>query len=570
MKNCFKSKFGSMLLLLYVFGMNFFLTNSVLAFGNNVHNTTTVASLNCDVQADFKYEIYENTVVLYAWSNDRLNIDQYLWEFSDRSKAAGKEIKKEFRNLTDVKICLTVIRPTSNNEDSRSCSEQVCKTINVRDTEDPCNIKIDFRHEVNGGIVVFKAWSDNQSRTDRYVWEFEDGTKIAGPDAKKEFNRNGEYKVCLTLYKSLNNTDTRSCSEKICKVIKISDAENPCGIRADFDFRVNGGIVTFHAKSNEPNNNDRYIWDFDDNTRTDGKETKKQYQKNGSYEVCLTVVRPNRNIGSNTSISRTCTYKVCKKIRITDADNYCGLEADFRMDVSGNVVYAIAKSSAGDRAKYSWKISDGTSHSGKEIKHQLRRDGTYELCLTVTTEGNSNTARPCSTTICKRFVIGEPVLTNDCEIRVDFDFQQSGNTFAFFGKSNADEAEYHWTIEGATESSYIGQSFRTAFRVPGVYKVCLTVSSRELGCREQVCKRIVVGRNSEIISPNPVTNQFRIVADQDITSYKIIDAAQGVVKEGSIFGQDATVDLSELRSGVYFVHISYDDGTTSIQRVVKQ
>ena len=569
MKNYIKSSFspgiGFMLILLFFMNIHSAKSVNTLAL-----NTAIIAPMNCDVQVDFKYEIFGNTVVFYAWSNDRENIDQYLWEFSDGSKAAGKEVKKEFRDNIEAEACLTAIRPTNSNEDSRACTEKVCKTIKLRNTDNPCNIKIDFRYDISGGLVVFKARSDNQSRTDRYVWEFEDGTKISDPDAKKEFSRNGEYRVCLTVYKLLNNTQTLSCSERICKVIKITDAENPCGIRADFDTRVNGGIAAFHAKSNDTANTDRFIWEFDDNTKADGKDTKKQYRKNGTYKVCLTVVRPNGNLNSNTSISRACIYKICKEFRITDADNYCGLEADFRFDVLGNIVYAIAKSSAGDRARYTWKISDGTSHSGKEIKHQLRKDGTYDICLTVTLEGNANTARPCSTTICKRFVIGEPVLTNDCPVRVDFDFQQSGNSFAFFGKSNADDAEYHWTIEGATESSYKGQSFRAAFRASGVYKVCLTVSSRELGCRQQICKRVVVGRNSEIISPNPVTDHFRIETDQEISSYKIFDMAQGIVKDGRIFGQDATVDLSQLRSGVYFVHISYDDGTTSIQRIVKQ
>lgn len=553
-----------------IFFFLFIGTNSLFAETNLLNKANfpvllNPVSLNCDVEADFKYEIFGNTVVFYAWSNDRQNIDEYQWKFSDGTWGQGKVFKKEFRNIGSIEVCLTVIRP-NNVEDSRACTEEVCKTINLTDDDDPCAFKVDFSYEVFDGVVVFKGWSDNPANTDNYVWEFDDRTRASGTEVKKEFKRDGEYKVCLTIYKRLSNSQNLACSQKICKVIKIKDVENPCGIRADFDFKITGGNVEFYAKSDDTTNTDRFIWEFDDNTRADGQATKKQYRKNGTYKVCMTVVRR----GSNAD-TRACTYKICKEFRITDADNFCGLVADFRLDISGNIMHAIAKSSAGNRASYSWKVSDGTTGSGQEFKHQFRKDGAYEICLTVTLGGDANTIRACSTTICKKIVIGDPILTTDCPIRLDFDYTQSNNWFAFEGKSNVTDGEYYWTIEGPEEATYRGKDLRVELTQAGTYKVCLNVFSRTLGCSQQICKRVVVQRSSDArITPNPVTEAIRIQADQVINTIQVYDMTQGLVKESAIHGQEMTIDLSQLRSGVYFVHIQYSDGNTSIQRIIKQ
>ena len=71
------------------------------------------------------------------------------------------------------------------------------------------------------------------------------------------------------------------------------------------------------------------------------------------------------------------------------------------------------------------------------------------------------------------------------------------------------------------------------------------------------------------IVPNPATNQVTISSATPFQSVEIINfLGQTVVSQSSV-GNTATINVSNLNNGVYFVRVVFEDGG-SVKKLVKQ
>lgn len=277
---------------------------------------------------------------------------------------------------------------------------------------------------------------------------------------------------------------------------QISHAVN-CDLEVDFKYEIIDNVIHLKALGQSDQKVVQFSWNMGDGTHKKGEVVRHLYTSSGEYKVCLTA-----SIPSTTSNTLACTKTVCKTIKIGIISGPCNIRADFKLDVLDNIVHAIAQSNAGKNAHYTWKFSDGSRYNGAEIKHAFASEGEYEICLTVSRPVQM-LSQNCSVTVCKKVVIKKGNDDEDCPIRADFSQINSVAGIGFIAKSNADDAVYTWYIEGMN-TTYSGKSIRIPATLTGTFKICLTVFSRKFGCKVQICKRVIVGRNNGTISTNDV------------------------------------------------------------------
>ena len=76
-------------------------------------------------------------------------------------------------------------------------------------------------------------------------------------------------------------------------------------------------------------------------------------------------------------------------------------------------------------------------------------------------------------------------------------------------------------------------------------------------------------KNSFIIYPNPVRSRLTINSKTIIESMKIINHLGQVVFSEKLNETSKSIDLTKLKSGIYYLKIKFSDGHKSVKKVIK-
>lgn len=420
--------------------------------------------------------------------------------------------------------------------------------------QDAYCVKADFTFtETESGQVAFVGTTDIP--VIEWYWYFGDQEVSGAQNPEHVFDYAGDYEVCLKVLADEN------CTGAVCKKIRVESGAlgAACNLFVDFTIDLQGNLMIAKALS-LANNNSSYYWDFGDGEKGEGSDIKHEYSTDGTYTICLTVVQP-----ASTPNGEDCIETVCKTITI-GSGNPCDLEADFSFNLDGNQFSASASSNAGGNASYEWKLSDGTAYQGEDINHTFLERGEFEICLVVT-KFSSTTNEPCSVTVCKKIIVGDA--PSDCPLEIDFIFVRSLAGLGAQAKSSDPNAEFFWYISSINFSA-TGRETSLPLNRPGVYQVCLVVTSAEFQCRKEICKSIIIGRSTGVVSPNPADDIITITSgEQQLTSYSIINSVSGLSQSMKISGYESVIDVTHLPTGLYFLSVEYEDGSTSLQKFYK-
>ena len=419
-------------------------------------------------------------------------------------------------------------------------------------------VELKIVSEQNGDFYIFTGKSDKD--VSLWYWSLGDGTTNTGQTIRHQFKKSGIYEVCLRVRAAEN------CSGSICEKIEVKVANNNyCDLGADFKFDLQGNNLVLAARSNA-GPNVRYTWDFGNGQQARGQEVSHKFEKNGSYNVCLTATGSSR-----TASDGECSQKVCKTIRVNAATNDCNIRADFRFALRNNILTVQGSSNQGNNAQYTWVFGDGTRTLGIQARHQYKQRGSYQVCLIVSTR-LSTTNTPCQTRVCKTVNVGVPdtpaPIDNDCKLEVGFQYRNDGNIYSLFARSNERGATYYWSISGHN-TRLEGQNITHTFATPGVYEVCVIAVSEDGKCRTRSCQRVTVGR-SITPYPNPTTDKLTIGELEDVQYIQVIDKHYNTVLTSYDHQSVTSLDVSHLNTGTYTLVIHFIDGSSESKIFVKR
>lgn len=333
-------------------------------------------------------------------------------------------------------------------------------------------------------------------------------------------------------------------------------------------------------------------WSFGDGSTASGFTVDHTFDNPGTYEVCMNIT------GGGFTCDNCVMVTVFGDTTVTPTE----CSADFYASTSALVGFYIPTGNTSANDSYSWNFGDGSTSSEIYPYHNYEVSGTYNVCLTVTSEN-------CFENTCQEVFIPESnVIPNDSSCYAGFVISQE-NPFAVsvVNTTSGNNLTFNWTISSGLLSISAAGAYPTmTIESTGSYSLCLTVSNAN-GCTSTFCDSIVVDDNGLIggrlsaagfvinvqspatitgytttgmeeaanlafqVFPNPFNESLTISLDSDLnTTFEIVSIDGKLVQSGMINNQMNTISTSELGAGIYMLNVIDNNGRKFVQKIVKQ
>lgn len=129
----------------------------------------------------------------------------YNWNFDDGSTSSDVFPYHAYSTPGDYSVCLTVT------DSLYGCVDTYCDTISVSTPSTSCNAEfISFADSISNTVYLWNLSSGNNLN---YFWDFGDGNTSTDQFPMHDYQQNGVYTVCLTVW------DNAGCSDTICATI---------------------------------------------------------------------------------------------------------------------------------------------------------------------------------------------------------------------------------------------------------------------------------------------------------------------------------------------------------------
>ncbi|MEY3982912.1 MAG: hypothetical protein RL160_469 [Bacteroidota bacterium] len=265
----------------------------------------------------------------------------------------------------------------------------------------------------------------------------------------------------------------------------LGQTQKGCAEMANFTFKVECKTLIASGFASNTRTCPQYKWSLGNGTYATGQQISYAYPTTGTYTVCLKV----------TDSCRSCDTIICKTVEIKGCakDSSCVLNPDFNFKADCRSVTFEAKS-AQSGASYSWSFGNGSSAIGKGVKHAFLKDGTYQVCVTVTWK-NPVTNVVCTETVCKKVTI-QCGRKEPCNISGNYTFKVNPNGIVGFSANSVNGVSYVWDFGDGTKGQ--GQNPNKQYKKPGVYNVCVTIYGKDPRCFVKICKKVVVEQRCNI------------------------------------------------------------------------
>lgn len=267
-----------------------------------------------------------------------------------------------------------------------------------------------------------------------------------------------------------------------------------CSAAFTVTYDSTGTVLEFHPTWTSSANVVNMTWSFGDGTSASNQQPTHTYNFSGYAVVCYTI-----------NFSDSCSATTCDSV-LTRQGGVPQCAASFSFAVAPSGIQFTDNSYSSDSiVSYDWDFGDGTTASGPNPVHTYTTNGTYTVCLTITS------ATACSNTGCATVV----VQNGGVPCYADF------NSSPILGTTLVDFTDFSTADSGATIVSYswdfgdsLGYSTQQnptyAYSAPGTYYACLTIQT-STGCSSTYCHAVNAGgvnscNASWTYSLNPATN----------------------------------------------------------------
>ncbi len=402
---------------------------------------------------------------------------------------------------------------------SEGCTSTTCDTVVVNS---PCAGSAGIVNQAPPGglaFVGYATWDNQIVNNATYSWNWGDGQTFAGgPTTQHQYADPGTYNVCVTI---TNN----GCIDDYCQTIIIGGNSN-CFISMN-PIQGNGPTYSFISTATgvAPISYEYFV---NGNSVSSGPPTYNYVAPNyGIYAVCVVSTDANG-----------CTASICDSF---DYVNPCNALFNY---APGNALYTFIVTPS---------VTGGT-WTGPVLPNPngvitYTGPGTYQLCYTVTVNGQS-----CTT--CQNIVVNN----TGCQASFTHTIDPNGLT-AFNNNSqsnnNGSITSYSWNFGDGTTSS--DGSPIHQFNPNTLHVVCLTITTQN-GCTSTYCDTVIAGGQN----PNPCIADFNWYHGNNFLNGIIFQSNSESNGNGTItsyawdFGDGSTgtgpnPDHSYPQSGWYFV-----------------
>ncbi len=418
--------------------------------------------VNAQCSASFNWTIDSNG--LATFTNTSIGTyDTAQWSFGDgtgmMTASQTTSITHQYNAVGPFYVCLTIYAFNG------PCQSTSCDTVIGNPAGGNC-VAYFTGFQISGTMdVSFTNYSTGTYSS--MQWSFGDGTYSSASNPLHVYAQSGTYSVCLNL---LDSNQQVTCS--YCDWVTVSGIGSQCN--AYFSHQNNGSTYYFFSTNTSGLN---YSWTFGDGTNSSAQNPTHIYVQTGNYQVCLTV----------TDSALTCTDTYCDSISITSTGS-CQANFSFNYNPqNGSIVNFTDLSSGG--SSYYWDFGDSTFSASQNPNHTFTQNGTYYVCLTIT-----SFLPGCTSTYCAYITIGN---STGCQAYFTAS-PDTSNGVQFANLSSGNYIGQYWYFgdgSSSTQSSPFHQ-----YAASGTYLVCLSLYYNGAIC-DSYCDSIIVGNPANSCVP---------------------------------------------------------------------
>lgn len=383
-------------------------------------------------------------------------ITRYLWTFADGATAEGATATHAYDQPGLYRAVLRVEDASGHPCDFGTATREV--TVNFP----PVAEAGEAQSAATGQTLTLTgaASYDVDGTITTHRWDFGDGTEAEGATVTHAYADPGTYTATLTVtddsgVANATTTDTVTLTVNAPPVPVATGPDRPIAV---------GEIAQLDASASTDADGSilSWSWDFGDGAKGEGPTAQYAWAAPGIYPVTLTV--------TDDSATPSATAETTLDVTVSAAP-----VADAGPDQSV-AVSEVAFDGGGSHdpdgriTAWAWDFGDGTTASGRTVRHAYARPGTYEVALVVTDDSGAplNTARDTMTVR----VNAAPIADAGPDL-----IAAPGEEVTLDGTGSVDPddaiASFTWTFPDGSEAQ--GPRVAHAFPTPGLHRVRLTV-----------------------------------------------------------------------------------------------
>ena len=297
----------------------------------------------------------------------------YSWSFGDGSTGTGSSAKHTYSSAGTLDVAFTV---KDNGSPQQTKTSQ--QPISVSGAPPPLTASFAYSPSSTqaGQPVRFTASASGGTSAFTFSWSFGDGTTGTGSPVTHTYSSAGSYTAALTV------KDSSSPQQTATSQMTVAVTSPPPPISASFAISPSspsaGQSVSFAASASGGTPPYNYTWSYGDGSTGTGLQVTHTYDRDGTYQVALTVAD---------SIGSTGTWVA--PVVVGTAPLQDGFTYNPTSPQPGDNINFTASARGGTPPySYSWDFGNGASASGASATYSYSTAGSYTVTLTVIDSSN--------------------------------------------------------------------------------------------------------------------------------------------------------------------------------------